>query len=150
MVDELWYYTEEHGTFTMGNGLINGTNVYHSVGQRLDIELISGITYRLRLINALRNNWLQAIPQNTCSDNDNASNIKSIVYYVCSPIADPTTEAFPMPDNCDDKPMDSLVSALSFSPSPNPFSTQKSTPAILSLANYYFRWEIGPQPIQVA
>jgi FtsP/CotA-like multicopper oxidase with cupredoxin domain len=51
-VDELWYYAEEQGALTMDNGLINGTNVYDSVGSRLDIEFISGTTYRLRLINA--------------------------------------------------------------------------------------------------
>jgi FtsP/CotA-like multicopper oxidase with cupredoxin domain len=51
-VDELWYYAEEHGTFTMDNGLINGTNTNETVGSRLDVEFISGTTYRLRLINA--------------------------------------------------------------------------------------------------
>ena len=112
------------------------------MGQRYDVLVTAN--------QPLRSYWLRAIPQNTCSDNDNGSNIKAIIHYVGSPIADPTTQALPMPDDCDDEPMASLVPALSLSPTSSTFSTQRSASASLSLANNYFRWEIGPQPMQVA
>lgn len=51
-VDELYTYAETVGPPTLDTGLINGTNVYGDVGQRLNISFTSGTSYRLRLVNA--------------------------------------------------------------------------------------------------
>jgi FtsP/CotA-like multicopper oxidase with cupredoxin domain len=109
------------------------------IGQRYDVLVTAD--------QLVQNYWLRAIPQNTCSDVDNANNIKAIVSYVGSPTADPTTQALAMPDDCDDEPMSSLVPALSLNP--GTFSLQRSASTSLSLTDSYFRWEIGPQPMQV-
>jgi len=53
--DELWPSVETQGDPTMDNGLINGTNVYENVGSRFEVEVVSGRTYRIRLINAAIN-----------------------------------------------------------------------------------------------
>ncbi|KAH8649877.1 Cupredoxin [Xylariales sp. PMI_506] len=46
--------------------------------------------------------WLRAIPQSTCSDTDNANDIKGIIYYGSS-TATPTTTAYTFTDSCDDE-----------------------------------------------
>jgi FtsP/CotA-like multicopper oxidase with cupredoxin domain len=46
--------------------------------------------------------WLRAIPQSTCSDTDNADNIKGIIYYG-SATTTPTTSAYTYTDSCDDE-----------------------------------------------
>jgi hypothetical protein len=55
---------------------------------------------------------MRAIPQVTCSDNDNVDGILGIVRYEASSTADPTTTAFAYTDSCDDIPMASLVPYL--------------------------------------
>jgi FtsP/CotA-like multicopper oxidase with cupredoxin domain len=53
--------------------------------------------------------WLRAIPQTTCSDNDNADNIMGIIRYDSTSTSDPTTTAFTYTDSCDDEAIASLV-----------------------------------------
>lgn len=109
------------------------------MGQRYDILVTADQTSQ--------NYWLRAIPQSTCSDNDNTDNIKAIVRYVGSSTVDPTTEAYEMPDDCDDEPMASLVPALPLNVGTT--FTDQSASASLSLSEGYFRWEIAPGPMQV-
>jgi FtsP/CotA-like multicopper oxidase with cupredoxin domain len=49
--DQLAYYAETQGPPLQDNGLINGTNVWGSVGQRFTTQFEPGTSYRLRLIN---------------------------------------------------------------------------------------------------
>lgn len=55
---------------------------------------------------------MRAIPQVTCSDNDNVDGILGIVRYDSASTADPTTTAYTYTDSCDDIPMASLVPYL--------------------------------------
>ncbi|KAF1344333.1 Cupredoxin [Delphinella strobiligena] len=56
-VDALYISAQTSGPPTLDNGLINGTNVYgdddsdSQTGSRLEISVVSGTSYRLRLIN---------------------------------------------------------------------------------------------------
>lgn len=58
------------------------------------------------------NYWMRAIPQLTCSANDNVDGILGIVRYDSTDTADPTTTAYNYTDSCDDFPMASLVPYL--------------------------------------
>ncbi|KAF2656371.1 multicopper oxidase [Lophiostoma macrostomum CBS 122681] len=48
------------------------------------------------------NFWLRAIPQSACSENDNADDIKGIIYYGDSP-STPETTGYDYTDSCDDE-----------------------------------------------
>jgi FtsP/CotA-like multicopper oxidase with cupredoxin domain len=109
------------------------------MGQRYDILVTAN--------QPSQNYWLRAIPQSTCSDNDNTDNIKAIVRYEYSSTVDPTTEAYEMPDDCDDELMASLVPALPLNVGTT--FTDETASATLSLSEGYFRWEIAPGPMQV-
>ncbi|KAH8776547.1 laccase [Diaporthe sp. PMI_573] len=85
----------------------NTTNLSIGLGQRYDVivqakEQTSG------------NFWLRAIPQESCSDNDSADNIKGIIRYGNS-TDDPTTSAYDYQDSCSDEEMTKLVPYLSMS-----------------------------------
>jgi len=57
--------------------------------------------------------WIRAIPQTTCSDNDNADDIKGIMRYDSTSTDDPTTTAYSYDDNCDDEALTDLVPYVS-------------------------------------
>ncbi|EUC41696.1 multicopper oxidase [Bipolaris oryzae ATCC 44560] len=57
------------------------------------------------------NFWIRAIPQSACSDNDNADDIRGIVYYG-STLSTPTTSAYDYTDGCADE-TDNLVPYIS-------------------------------------
>ncbi|OLN93053.1 Laccase-2-like protein 2 [Colletotrichum chlorophyti] len=79
----------------------NTSEVSIGIGQRYDVIV--------RANQAADNYWLRAIPQLTCSDNENTLDIKGIVRYDASSTADPVGEVPSYTDNCVDEPMDSLV-----------------------------------------
>ncbi|TVY46600.1 Laccase [Lachnellula occidentalis] len=49
--DEIYSTAETSGPPTLDNGLINGTNTYDDGGSRFEMDITSGSTYRLRLVN---------------------------------------------------------------------------------------------------
>lgn len=57
-MDELYESAETDGPPTLDNGLINGTNVYgdddssSQTGSRFEVSVVSGTSYRIRLVNA--------------------------------------------------------------------------------------------------
>jgi FtsP/CotA-like multicopper oxidase with cupredoxin domain len=70
--DELYTSAETSGPPTLDNGLINGTNVYGDddsstqTGSRLSINVTSGQTYRLRIINAaIDTHWKFSLDNHT-------------------------------------------------------------------------------------
>lgn len=74
------------------------------MGQRYDV-----------IINATETTgdfWMRAIPQTSCSDNDNADNIRGIIRYDSSSTSDPTTTGYDYEDNCNDEAMGSLIPYL--------------------------------------
>jgi hypothetical protein len=60
--------------------------------------------------------WMRAIPQVTCSNNDNVDGILGIVRYDVSSTVDPTTTMYNYTDSCDDMPLASLVPYLPLDP----------------------------------
>ncbi|KAK8929104.1 hypothetical protein H634G_03373 [Metarhizium anisopliae BRIP 53293] len=71
-VDELYSVAQTAGPPTLGNGLINGTNVYGSddsssqTGTRFNVSFTSGRSYRLRLLNAaIDTHWKFSIDNHT-------------------------------------------------------------------------------------
>ena len=58
---------------------------------------------------ATGNYWMRAIPQVTCSNNDNVDGILGIIRYDKTSTANPTTTGYNYTDSCDDVPLASLV-----------------------------------------
>ncbi|KAI5851628.1 Cupredoxin [Morchella snyderi] len=75
------------------------------IGQRYDIIVEAD--------QATADYWLRAIPQTTCSDNDNTDNIRGIIRYDSSSTSDPSTSAYDQTDDCDDEDLTSLVPYVS-------------------------------------
>ncbi|KAI9641845.1 hypothetical protein NHQ30_009712 [Ciborinia camelliae] len=76
------------------------------MGQRYDIIVTAS--------ESSGNFWIRAIPQNFCSNNVNADNIKGIFKYLSSnatepSTAEPSTTAYSYDDNCDDEDLSNLV-----------------------------------------
>ncbi|KAH7177084.1 Cupredoxin [Dactylonectria macrodidyma] len=71
-VDQLYISAETKGPPKLGNGLINGTNVFgedgdaSQVGKRFDVSFLSGTSYRMRLVNsAVDTHWKFSIDNHT-------------------------------------------------------------------------------------
>lgn len=71
------------------------------IGQRYDIIVTAD--------QSTADYWLRAIPQTSCSDTDNAGNIKGIVRYDSTSTSDPTSSAYDYIDSCNDEDMGNLV-----------------------------------------
>lgn len=56
--------------------------------------------------------WIRAIPQVSCSENDNVNGILGIIRYDSASTANPTTIGYPYNDSCSDMPAPSLVPYL--------------------------------------
>lgn len=84
----------------------NVTYISIGMGQRYDVLVTAN--------QASANYWVRAIPQKTCSDNDNANDIRGILRYSSSS-ADPVSKPYLFPDDCDDMSMSTLVPYLPLS-----------------------------------
>ncbi|UKZ82862.1 hypothetical protein TrVFT333_010662 [Trichoderma virens FT-333] len=84
----------------------NTTVLSIGMGQRYDIIVVADKA------SIADNFWMRAIPQDSCSDNDSADNIRGVVYYGSSP-GTPNTMAYPYIDSCDDEKSSDLVPYLS-------------------------------------
>jgi len=74
------------------------------MGQRYDIIVDASLSSG--------NYWMRAIPQTTCSDNDNTDNIKGIVMYDSTNTTEPNSSAYTYTDSCDDEALTDLVPYL--------------------------------------
>lgn len=74
------------------------------MGQRYDVIVTAS--------EATADYWMRAIPQETCSDNDNVDNILGIVRYDSTSTADPTSTGYTYTDSCDDEAITDLVPYL--------------------------------------
>ncbi|RKF54724.1 Laccase-1 [Golovinomyces cichoracearum] len=102
----------------------NATNLSIGMGQRYDV-----IVYTKKETKG--NFWMRAIPQLACSNHGNIDNIRGIIEYVSdsdsdkdshsdqNPPIEPTTNAYPTIDSCDDEDMKLIVPRLSIPASPN-------------------------------
>ncbi|KAL3469804.1 laccase [Aspergillus californicus] len=92
--------------------------------------------------------WLRAIPQEACSENDSANNIRGIIYYGDS-TSTPETSAYDYTDSCSDEdPADLAPMVNPLSVSSSPFSTT-SEPVALGTDDGYFRWKLNSTSMEV-
>ncbi|KUJ17361.1 laccase [Mollisia scopiformis] len=84
----------------------NTTMLSIGMGERYDVIVTAD--------QAVSNYWMRAIPQETCSDNDNVDNILGIVRYDSSSTADPSSTGYDYEDSCDDEDISTLVPYLSY------------------------------------
>lgn len=85
--------------------------------------------------------WIRAIPQTTCSDNDNTDNIKGIMRYDSTSTDDPTTSAYDYADDCDDEDISSLVPYLALDASTDAESDDFAI--TVGKSNSLFKWYVA-------
>lgn len=101
-VDTHWkFMIDNHTMLVVAADLVpiepyNTTVINIAMGQRYDIIVTADQA------STADNFWMRAIPQSACSDNDNADDIRGIVYYGDSP-GTPTTSAYSYTDSCADE-----------------------------------------------
>jgi FtsP/CotA-like multicopper oxidase with cupredoxin domain len=111
----------------------NTTDISIGMGQRYDI-----------IVTATESSgdfWMRAIPQESCSDNDNVDNILGIVRYDSSSTSDPTSTAYTTTDSCDDEDITTLVPYLAIDASTS-YSTEDDEAVTLSVGNT-IKWNMG-------
>lgn len=86
--------------------------------------------------------WLRAIPQESCSDNDNVDNILGIIRYDSSSTADPTTSAYTYTDSCDDEDISTLVPYL-VSDVSSTYAIEDDFAVTIGRANNVILWEMA-------
>ncbi|KAL4922586.1 Cupredoxin [Aspergillus aurantiobrunneus] len=91
--------------------------------------------------------WLRAIPQQACSDNENADNIRGIFYYGDTPTL-PDTRPWNFEDNCDDEPMDMLVPHIPREVQP-PDWENNTLATVATNAQNLFRWYLNSTTMEV-
>jgi FtsP/CotA-like multicopper oxidase with cupredoxin domain len=85
--------------------------------------------------------WMRAIPQSSCSDNDNADDIKGIVRYDSSSTSDPTSSAYTYTDSCEDEDMSNLVPYYSLDAST--VTLQDDEAVTVGRSGNVFKWYMG-------
>lgn len=111
----------------------NTTAVSIGMGQRYDVIVTATET--------TGNFWLRAIPQESCSDNDNVDNILGIIRYDSTSTDDPTTSAYTYTDSCDDEAISTLVPYLVNDVSSS-YALDDNLAVTLGRANNLVLWEM--------
>lgn len=112
----------------------NTTAISIGMGQRYDVIVTAS--------ESSGDYWMRAIPQESCSDNDNVDNILGIVRYDSSSTADPTTSAYDTTDSCDDEDISTLVPYLALSASDS-YSLEDDFAVTLGLVDNLVEWYMG-------
>lgn len=86
--------------------------------------------------------WMRAIPQESCSDNDNVDNILGIVRYDSTSTDDPTTSAYTLTDSCDDEDISTLVPYLVSNVS-DTYSIEDDFAVTIARVDNLVQWEMG-------
>lgn len=84
---------------------------------------------------------MRAIPQASCSSNDNPNNIRGIVYYGDSP-STPTTTGYSYSDDCNDEDASNLVPYLSKTVS-NAYYNANENVSVAFNSDNLFRWYLN-------
>ncbi|KAI0816756.1 putative extracellular dihydrogeodin oxidase/laccase [Xylaria sp. FL0064] len=89
--------------------------------------------------------WMRAIAQTTCSNNDNADNIKGIIRYDSTSTADPTSVAWDAAadDDCNDEDMSTLVPYLAIDATDAPTGTEDDFEVQIVTSGNSVLWEMG-------
>lgn len=94
--------------------------------------------------------WVRAVPQSSCSSNNNTDDIRGILRYDASSTADPTTAPYTKFNNtlCVDEPYASLVPYMSDSPA-SPSSGGDDLDVTVGAVNDLFKWYISNKTYDV-
>ncbi|GKT45069.1 laccase-1 [Colletotrichum spaethianum] len=111
----------------------NATDLSIGIGQRYDIIV--------RANQAVSDYWLRAIPQITCSTNENTLDIKGIVRYDASSTADPTGEVPAYDDSCTDELMSNLVPFVAIEAGQQSFDDTLTVG--LQVVSSQFKWTLN-------
>ena len=88
------------------------------------------------------NYWMRAVPQTTCSNNNNTADIRGIVRYDSSSSDTPTSTGYDLADDCNDMPMSSLVPYVAADAGTETSSQELPVSVALNSKNL-LRWSIG-------
>jgi hypothetical protein len=113
------------------------------IGMRSLYLLTSGQRYDI-VIDAdqdISNYWFRAIPQTSCSSNQNQNGIVAIVRYVGASEVDPTTSAYTYTDSCLDESSSNLVPVVVRSPTT--FLSGDVLDVAIAPSNGLFFWGIN-------
>ncbi|KAJ4316068.1 hypothetical protein N0V94_005626 [Neodidymelliopsis sp. IMI 364377] len=112
-----------------------------TMGQRYDVIIEANQT--------ATDYWLRAIPQASCSENDNTNDIRAVVRYSSSSTADPTTTAWNQTDACVDVAYASLVPHVSHTVISPALQTPDLTTTLAFGTNGLTSWKIGLDSMKV-
>jgi FtsP/CotA-like multicopper oxidase with cupredoxin domain len=112
----------------------NATDISIGMGQRYDVIVTASETSG--------DYWMRAIPQESCSDNDNVDNILGIIRYDSTSTSDPTTTAYTTTDSCDDEAIASLVPYLTYDVSTT-YSVEEDEEVTVAIESSGVKWEMG-------
>lgn len=119
----------------------NTTIISIGMGQRYDVILhTSGMS------EIADNFWVRAIPQEACSDNDSADNIRGIISYTT--VDTPTTTEYDYTDSCADMDTDELVPYISKTVSTETWDIDEDV-TIGTNTEGYFRWYMNETTMSV-
>ncbi|KAF2711638.1 multicopper oxidase [Pleomassaria siparia CBS 279.74] len=111
-----------------------------TMGQRYDVVFEAD--------QAIADYWMRAIPQETCSSNNNTDNIRGILRYDNTSTADPVSQAWAQVDSCEDMPYDSLVPHLSQTVVHPTYDGSNMTVSVFASGSV-FKWKIGNDSMMV-
>ncbi|KAK2037867.1 multicopper oxidase [Colletotrichum somersetense] len=111
----------------------NTSDVSIGIGQRYDVIV--------RATQDSGDYWLRAIPQLTCSANENPLDIKGIVRYDASSTADPVGEVPAYMDDCKDEPMSKLVPFVPIEAGQQSYDDTLTVG--LQVVNNQFKWTLN-------
>ena len=112
-----------------------------TMGQRYDVIIEADQT--------ATDYWFRAIPQASCSENDNTNDIRAIVRYSNSSTADPTTTAWNQADACVDVAYSSLVPHVSHAVVDPALQNTTLAVNVGKDTSNLFKWSIGMDSMKV-
>lgn len=147
-VDTHWKFSiDNHTIGVIGMDLVpiepyNTTILNIAMGQRYDI-----IIYTDGITDIATDFWLRAVPQDACSSNDNADNIKGIISYGTS-VSTPSTTGYDYTDSCEDEDFSSLIPYVSKTVSSAVQNIQEDV-SIGESTSGYFLWYLNETTMSV-
>ncbi|KAH8846986.1 hypothetical protein MCOR27_008448 [Pyricularia oryzae] len=141
-IDTHWKFSLDNHTLTViGMDLVPikpyTTNIVNiGMGQRYDLIVTAD---QASTADAF---WMRAIPQSACSENDNANNIRGIVYYGQASDKVPTTTGYHYEDSCDDEDPANLVPHLAKDVGASTWADTETASVAFNEENL-FRWYLN-------
>ncbi|KAF2642493.1 multicopper oxidase [Massarina eburnea CBS 473.64] len=140
-VDTHWrFMIDDHTMQVIASDLVpiepyNTTVLTMGMGQRYDIIVTADQD------STADSFWVRAIPQSACSDNDNADDIRGIIYYGDSTTT-PSTSAYDYTDDCDDE-TDNITPYLSKTVGSTASISDEDAVTVGKNTDSLFRWMLN-------